>query len=102
MRIREQLDGDRLTLFLEGTFDEGTSPAVEEKLEEALLTDASKICFNMSKVDYLSSAGIRVMIIAHKKSIKSGKTIEVGEMSDKVQDVLEVVGILPLFGDPTR
>ena len=102
MRIREQADGDRVTLFLEGTFDESTSPAVEGKVDEALLTNASRICFDMSKVDYISSAGIRVMIIAHKKSIKSGKTIEVGEMSDKVQDVLDVVGILPLFGDPAR
>ncbi|MFC1548646.1 STAS domain-containing protein [Candidatus Omnitrophota bacterium] len=98
MTIIEQLEEGILTLFLNGNFDETSSPAVEEKVELALVEDIDGICFDMKGVEYISSAGIRVLIVSHKKAIKTGKKILVGEMSEKVKDILDVVGILPLFG----
>lgn len=98
MKIKEHLEEGILTLSLNGNFDETSSPEVEEMVELALVEDINGICFDMKGVEYISSAGIRVLIISHKKAIKIGKKILVGEMSEKVKDVLDVVGILPLFG----
>jgi anti-anti-sigma factor len=56
----------------------------------------------MGNVRYLSSAGIRVLIIAHKKGKKNNKQITLGEISVKVKDVLDTVGILPLFNRSGR
>ena len=97
MKILENLDNDQLTLSLEGNFDEMTSSAVEEKFAEVLPGDAKKICFDLSDVQYISSAGIRVLISAYKKAVKSDKKVTIGNMSDKARGILEVVGILPLF-----
>ncbi len=97
MKITERVNGDDLVLSLEGDFDESTSSAVEDRVEQALATDALTICFDLSKVDYISSAGIRVLIIAHKKALKSAKSVKMGQMSERVREIIEIVGILPLF-----
>jgi anti-anti-sigma factor len=97
MKITEHVKGDDLVLSLEGDFDESTSPAVEKRVDEALATDAANVCFDLSKVDYISSAGIRVLIVAHKKALKNGKSVKMGQMSERVREIIEVVGILPLF-----
>jgi len=97
MNIQERSEGDALTLVLDGSFDEMTSPAVEKKIDEAIAGENGIITFDMRNVKYISSAGIRVLILAHKKAMKSGKKIRIGEMSDKVREVIKIVGILPLF-----
>ena len=97
MKIREYFKEEDFILSLEGDFDETSSPGVEEKLEQVLSRNIKSICFDLSNVPYISSAGIRVLIIAYKKAAKSGKKVLMGGMSDRVREVLETVGILPLF-----
>lgn len=97
MKIQEMTNGKDLTLVLEGNFDEMTSPMIEKRLEEVLEDDIESVTFNMRHVRYISSAGIRVLIIAHKRAMKNGKKVRIGEMSDKVREVIKIVGILPLF-----
>lgn len=97
MKINEIVDGDSITLALDGNFDEQSSPKVESRLESAFLSDVKNIRFDMEHVNYISSAGIRVLILSHKKGIKFGKNVGLLAMSDKVKEVLDVVGILPIF-----
>ena len=85
MKILEYLDNDQLTLSLEGNFDEMTSSEVEEKFAEVLPGDIKNICFDLADVHYISSAGIRVLISAYKKAIKSDKKVTIGNMSDKAR-----------------
>jgi len=51
----------------------------------------------MGNVSYISSAGICVLISAYKKAVKGNKKLLIGEMSPKVQEILGVMGVLPLF-----
>ncbi len=102
MEIKEHLKENGLTLSLKGSFDEASSPEVERKLTEALSQDIKSICFDLGKVPYISSAGIRVLIIAYKKAVKNEKKVLIGDMSAKVEEILETVGILPLFAIPGR
>lgn len=97
MKIIETIDGDVLTLSFEGNLDETTSSAAEERIEEALNKAPGNIYFDMSRVQYISSIGIRVLMLAYKKSVKLDKKITLTETSEKVQNVLETVGILPIF-----
>ncbi len=98
MVINEHLSGKELRLALDGNFDENSSPAVEKRIEEILKWDIHTVLFDMSRVHYISSIGIRVLILAHKKAVKCGKRIVIGDMSAKAKEVLEMVGVLPLFG----
>ena len=96
--VTEHIEGQDLTLFINGNFDESTSLAIEKKIEEIVTMDKiQNICIDLGKVRYLSSAGIRVLMIAHKKGKKNNKQITLGEIPIKVKDVLVTVGILPLF-----
>ena len=98
MNIRENITGKNVTLSLDGNFDEHSSPYIESKLMTMIESpDIESISFNMDGVKYISSAGIRVLIVAHKRAIKNGKNISIGAMSPKVKEIIDVVGILPLF-----
>ena len=98
MNIREEVKDGELFLLLDGSFDETSSPDIEDALEEVMAGDVEVVNFDLSKVRYISSAGIRVLIIAHKRAVKSGKKVRIVEMSEKVNEILGTVGILPLFG----
>ncbi|MBU0571359.1 MAG: STAS domain-containing protein [Candidatus Omnitrophica bacterium] len=97
MRIREQIDGDELTMFLDGNFDESSGFVVEGELDKIMSKNIKDIILDMEDVKYISSIGIRVLMLAHKKSIKSGKKITIANIFGKAREILEMVGILPLF-----
>lgn len=97
MNIREEVKDGELYLSFDGSFDETSSPDVEDALEGIMAGEANTINFDLSKVRYISSAGIRVLIVAHKRAVKSGKKVRIMKMSEKVNDILGTVGILPLF-----
>ncbi|MDD3088459.1 MAG: STAS domain-containing protein [Candidatus Omnitrophica bacterium] len=97
MSIQVKFEKDMAIPCLEGNFDETSSRSVEEKMMECLSKDVKNIRFDMSKVKYVSSAGIRVLIIAYKKALKTGKKISLAAMSPKVEETIRTVGILPMF-----
>ena len=97
IKMMENIENDVLTLSLEGSLDENTSPQVETKIDEIFDADASTIRLDMRDVKYISSIGIRLIILTYKKAIKMEKKVVLGDMSDKVKDILETVGVLPLF-----
>jgi len=97
MRITENLDGRNLTLTLEGDLDSASSPGVERKMEEVLDLNIESLDLDLGKVRYISSIGVRVLVIAYKKAMKGEKKISITGMSGKVREILDEVGILPLF-----
>ncbi|MFH1877948.1 MAG: STAS domain-containing protein [Candidatus Omnitrophota bacterium] len=97
MKIIEAGKEDSLTLFLEGNFDETTSPEVEMKIDAIISENFNNIFLDLGKVKYISSAGIRVLLLAYKKSVKAGKKVSLVNISGKAHEVLDMVGILPLF-----
>lgn len=97
MKIKEILEGENLTLVMQGDFDETGSPKAEIAFEEAFSKNAKNILLDMGHVRYISSLGIRVLILAHKKAIKCGKRVLLFKMSDKVQEIINTVGIMQLL-----
>ena len=97
MKIFENLIGSDLTLTFHGTFDETSCPHIDDKISEVMGWDIRTISLNMSGVDYISSVGIRTLLIAHKSSLKKGKDLILAEMSEKVRAILSEMGLLSLF-----
>ena len=60
MNIEKKLEGTTLTIALEGRLDTTTSPDLEEALA-ASLDGVTALVFDFAKLDYLSSAGLRVL-----------------------------------------
>lgn len=98
LKINETTNNACCTLAFDGNLDESTCSAMEERLLSVIeKNDIADIVLNLSNVKYISSIGIRVLILAHKKAAKSNKKISITEPSHKAREILEMVGILTLF-----
>ena len=93
MKITKNLNGTNLTIALEGRLDTTTAPELEQALKESM-DAAAALTLDFSKLDYISSAGLRVLLSAHKAMAKKGgmKVVNVNEI---VREVFDVTG----FGD---
>lgn len=80
-----------------GRLDSSNSADLERLLNETLAGGATKLMFDFSKLDYISSAGLRVILLAGKKLRGSaGKVVLVG-MGEMVREVFAMSGFLALF-----
>ena len=90
MTIRKQQNGTELTLALEGRLDTTTSPELETELKVSM-DAADSLVLDFSKLEYISSAGLRVLLSAHKAMAgKGGMTV--ANANEIVQEVFDVTG----------
>lgn len=90
MTISKTLEGNTLTLALEGRLDTTTSPDLEEALG-ASLDGVTQLVFDFTRLDYLSSAGLRVLLSAQKRMNKQG-SMKLVHVNDAVKEVFEITG----------
>ena len=90
MTITKTQSGSALTLALEGRLDTVTSPELEAELKESL-NGAESLTLDFSKLDYISSAGLRVLLSAHKAMSGKGG-MKVTHVNEIVQEVFDVTG----------
>ena len=90
MTIQEIRSANDLTLALNGRLDMTTSPALEETVRKNL-PSISSLTFDLEKLDYLSSAGLRVLLMA-EKGMKDKGSILIRNANNLVKTVLRVTG----------
>ncbi len=90
MNIHKKEDGDSLTLALEGRLDTATSPQLDELLQKEL-DGVTGLTFDFSSLEYLSSAGLRVLLAAHKR-MKGKGTMLVTNVNSTVMEIFEITG----------
>ena len=89
MEIEKTIDGKTAYLKIVGRLDTVSSPDLEKTLNE--LTSEEEVILDFEKLDYISSAGLRVLLLAHKNfAKKSGLTVK--NVCDAVMDVFKVTG----------
>ena len=95
MTINKNLVGTTLTVALEGRLDTNTAPTLEAELKQSL-PKVTELIMDFSKLDYISSAGLRVLLSAQKIMTKQGgmKVIHVNEM---IMEVFEVTGFIDIL-----
>lgn len=96
MQIDKSLDGEVLTLGLSGRLDTNTAPELEAELQKAGIK-ARKIVFDMAALDYLSSAGLRVLIATQKRLMAGGGGVVVANPNEVVRGVLDMTGCSDIF-----
>ena len=90
MTINKKQDGTALVIELEGRLDTMTAPQLEAELKEAM-PDAESLILDFSKLDYISSAGLRALLSASKvMSAKGG--MKVTHVNEIVREVFDVTG----------
>ena len=97
MTISKTQNGTTLNIALEGRLDTTTAPDLEKELKSSL-NGANELVIDFSKLEYISSAGLRVLLSAHKTMSKKGgmKVVHVNELVMEVFDVTGFVDILDI------
>ena len=90
MTINKVQNGTALEIALEGRLDTVTAPQLESELSKAM-PDAETLTLDCSKLEYTSSAGLRVLLSAHKAMARKGG-MKVTHVKEIVQEVLDVTG----------
>ncbi|MBR1582708.1 MAG: STAS domain-containing protein [Spirochaetales bacterium] len=90
MTINKDLKGTELTISLEGRLDTITAPELEKELN-ASLNGIQALSFDFDKLEYISSAGLRVLLAAQKCMNKQG-TMVVRNVNETISEIFEVTG----------
>jgi len=95
MEISQEVNGSQMNVVLTGRLDTSTAPSLEEKLG-ANLDGITELRFEFSGLDYLSSAGLRVLLAAQKTMNKQGSMVITG-VNDTIMEVFEVTGFVDIL-----
>ena len=96
MTINVERDFELVTLEITGRLDTTTAPNLESVINE-LSEDTKELIFDMSGVEYISSAGIRVLLSAYKKINLNQGTMRIEEANEQVYEVFEMTGLLEML-----
>ena len=95
MTITKKQNGTALEIALEGRLDTMTAPELEAELKQSL-EGADSLVLDFGKLDYISSAGLRVLLSAHKTMSPKGG-MKVTNVNEIVREVFEVTGFADIL-----
>ena len=95
MTITKTLDGTNLTIALEGRLDTTTSPQLEGDMHPDI-DSATEVTFDLEKLAYISSAGLRVLLSAQKLMNKQGK-MTIKNVCPEIMDIFDVTGFVDIL-----
>ena len=90
MNIIKTQNADTLNIALEGSLNTTTAPELEAELRTSL-DGVSELVLDFEKLDYISSAGLRVLLSAQKVMAKKGK-MKLVHVNDSVMEIFEITG----------
>ena len=89
MTVTKTQNASSVTLSVEGRLDTITSPDLEKEI--ASISDANDLTIDFAKLDYISSAGLRVLLSTHKNFAKKGG-MTIINVNETVLDIFDVTG----------
>ena len=95
MKINKTVNGTELVIALNGRLDTNTAPMLDTELSSSL-PGMTSLIIDMKELEYISSAGLRVLLSAHKTMSKQGKMV-VKNCSDDVMDIFDVTGFTDIL-----
>ena len=96
MTINKETNGDALTIRLEGRLDTTTAPELDEELK-ASLDGIRSLTLDLKDLAYISSAGLRVLLSAHKTMNKQAGGMKVINSNDEIKEIFEVTGFADIL-----
>ena len=90
MNIKQKREDKVVTVFVSGRVDTNTSPQLLEFLKEAMV-GAEELILDIAEVDYISSAGLRVILFA-QKTMNSQGSMSVAHASEDILETFELTG----------
>ena len=97
MEIRENKKGRIVILEPVGRLDTNTCDEFEHKLVDLLEAGEHHFVIDLTDIDYISSAGLRVLLMAAKKLNSINGSMILASMSDHIKEVFDIAGFTPIF-----
>lgn len=95
MTINKIAEGNKLILAVEGRVDTSTAPELEEVVN-AVDASVTELEFDLAKLDYISSAGLRVLLAAQKLMNKQGAMV-VRNVNETIMEIFDVTGFVDIL-----
>ena len=95
MTIEKKIIGDAATLIVSGRLDTQTAPELETELD-AVLSGLKELTFDMTNLEYVSSAGLRVILKAQKAMNAQG-SMKLTGVNDSIMEVFDITGFLDIL-----
>ena len=95
MTIDKQINGSELTLSLTGRLDNTTAPELEAVIKENI-AGVTNLVMDFAGLEYLSSAGLRVILSAQKTMNKQGEMV-IRNVNETINEVFEITGFIDIL-----
>ena len=95
MTIDKQINGSELTLTLNGRLDTTTAPELEAVIKDSI-AGITNLVMDFAELDYLSSAGLRVILSAQKTMNKQGEMV-IRNVNETINEVFEITGFIDIL-----
>ena len=95
LTINKSIDGSKALFALEGRLDTVTAPDLEKELKDSL-DDVTELIMDFEKLEYISSAGLRVLLSAQKIMSRQGE-MKLIHVSDTIMEIFEVTGFADIL-----
>ena len=95
MTIEKLLNGEAATLVVAGRLDTQTAPELEKELDN-VVSDIKELTFDMTGLEYVSSAGLRVILKAQKIMNTKG-SMKLTNVNDSIMEVFDITGFLDIL-----
>jgi anti-sigma B factor antagonist len=96
MTVEVRTENDVAVVGLVGAIDSKTAPTFEAELR-AVVDGHSRILLNMARVDFLSSAGLRLLVLLYRQAKARDGKIALAHVSEEIQDVMTNTGFRQFF-----
>lgn len=96
MEIKKTADGNVLVLAVSGRLETVTAPQLDAEIQ-AIPDDVSELLMEISELEYVSSAGLRVFLVAHKKMKSRGGSMKISGANASVKKVFDITGFSPIL-----
>ncbi|MCF8239934.1 MAG: STAS domain-containing protein [Melioribacteraceae bacterium] len=97
MDIKEEKNEKYFVLSIVGRLDASTAGAFEEKLLSVIDSGEKKLLINFGELDYISSSGLRVLLVGAKKVKALEGKIALCDLKSHIMEVFEIAGFTPIF-----
>ena len=95
MTIEKNLNGSELTVTIAGRLDTTTAPQLEAEFKSSI-EGVEKLVLDFTALEYLSSAGLRVLLSAQKIMNKQGEMV-IRNVNDTIKEIFEVTGFIDIL-----
>ena len=95
LSLSKNVNGEKLVIALTGRLDTTTAPQLEAEIKNSA-DGMSELVLNFKALDYISSAGLRVLLAAQKRMAKQGKLV-ITDVSEDIMEVFDITGFTDIL-----